>query len=130
MGVINVANSETSILLVDKLMNHLDVINMAWGKEVPPLHDGCHGHHRIDSNLLNNCYANIMNILGLKLETFKGNLNKIAKCNPSLRLLFVMTEFKFEFKFSQPGPIDGVKSKYKVPTTISKCTFAQPVWWR
>ena len=69
-----------------------------------------------------------MIILGLKLEKFKGNLDELVKSKSSLRWFFVMTESKLEFKFSQPGLINGVKSKGKVPMKMSKCTFTYSVY--
>jgi hypothetical protein len=68
-----------------------------------------------------------MSILSLKLETFKGNFDELVKIKPSLCSFFVMTESKLEFKFSQPGPIHGVKSKGKALMKMSKCTFTYPV---
>merc|ERR1719148_613220 len=68
-----------------------------------------------------------MSIANLKLETFKGNLDELVKIKPSLRSFFVMTESKLKFKFPQPGPIDGVKSKGKALMKMNKCTYTYPV---
>merc|ERR1719296_615303 len=80
-----------------------------------------------DSSLLNDCCTNMMSIANLKLDTFKGNLDELVKIKPSLRSFFVMTESKLKFKFPQPGPIEGVKSKGKALMKMSKCTFTYPV---
>merc|ERR1712174_71229 len=40
---------------------------------------------------------------------------------------FSFTESKLKFKFPQPGPIEGVKSKGKALMKMSKCTFTYPV---
>merc|ERR1719296_168596 len=80
-----------------------------------------------DSGLLNDCCTNMMSIANLKLDTFKGNLDELVKIKPSLRSFFSISESKLKFKFPQPGPIEGVKSKGKALMKMSKCTFTYPV---
>merc|ERR1719296_375868 len=80
-----------------------------------------------DSGLLNDCCTNMMSIANLKLDTFKGNLDELVKIKPSLRSFFSISESKMKFKFPQPGPIEGVKSKGKALMKMSKCTFTYPV---
>ena len=58
---------------------------------------------------------------------FKCNCGKRIKSKPCLLSFFTMTEYKLNFKFSQPVPIEGVKNKGKVLTKISNCTFIYPV---
>jgi len=119
---------KADILLMDEPTNHLDVINVAWVKKyLNSLTDVTAIIVSHDSGLLNDCCTNMMSILNLKLETFKGNLDELVKIKPSLRSFFVMTESKLKFKFPQPGPIDGVKSKGKALMKMSKCTFTYPV---
>ena len=77
--------------------------------------------------MLSNCCTNTMSIISLKLKTFKGSLAKLAKSKPSLYLFFIMAKYKPKFKFFQPGPITGVKSKDKALMKMSKCTFTYPV---
>merc|ERR1719296_618811 len=80
-----------------------------------------------DSSLLNDCCTNMMSIANLKLDTFKGNLDELVKVKPSARAYFSFTESKLKFKFPQPGPIEGIKSKGKALMKMSKCTFTYPV---
>jgi len=116
------------ILLMDEPTNHLDVINVAWVKKyLNSLTDVTAIIVSHDSGLLNDCCTNMMSISNLKLETFKGNLDELVKIKPSLRSFFVMTESKLKFKFPQPGPIEGVKSKGKALMKMSNCTFTYPV---
>merc|ERR1712194_787226 len=116
------------ILPMDEPTHHLDVINVAWAKKyLNSLTDVTAIIVSHDSGLLNDCCTNMMSIANLKLETFKGNLDELVKIKPSLRSFFVMTESKLKFKFPQPGPIDGVKSKGKALMKMSKCTFTYPV---
>jgi elongation factor 3 len=64
----------------------------------------------------------------LKLHTFKGNLDEYVKHNPSARAYFSLkSSTKEKFKFPQPGPIEGVKSKGKALMKMSNCTFTYPV---
>jgi elongation factor 3 len=62
----------------------------------------------------------------LKLNTFKGNLDEYVKVNPAARSYFSLSASKMKFKFPQPGPIEGVKSKGKALMKMSGCTFTYP----
>merc|ERR1719437_273849 len=119
---------KADILLMDEPTNHLDVINVAWVKKyLNSLTNVTAIIVSHDSGLLNDCCTNMMSISNLKLETFKGNLDELVKIKPSLRSFFVMTESKLKFKFPQPGPIEGVKSKGKALMKMNNCTFTYPV---
>jgi len=119
---------KADILLMDEPTNHLDVINVAWVKKyLNSLTDVTAIIVSHDSGLLNDCCTNMMSIANLKLETFKGNLDELVKIKPSLRSFFVMTESKLKFKFPQPGPIEGVKSKGKALMKMGKCTYTYPI---
>jgi elongation factor 3 len=63
----------------------------------------------------------------LKLHTFKGNLDEFVKIKPFARSYFSLKASKLKFKFPQPGPIEGVKSKGKALMKMSDCTFTYPV---
>merc|ERR1719410_3312381 len=118
---------KADILLMDEPTNHLDVINVAWVKKyLNSLTDVTAIIVSHDSGLLNDCCTNILQIENLKLEAFKGNLDELVKIKPSLRSYFVMTESKLKFKFPQPGPIEGVKSKGKALMKMNDCTFTYP----
>merc|ERR1712106_403794 len=43
------------------------------------------------------------------------------------RSFFSFSESKLKFRFPQPGPIEGVRSKGKALMKMSKCTFTYPV---
>jgi len=119
---------KADILLMDEPTNHLDVINVAWVKKYLNSLVNVTGiivSH--DSGLLNDCCTNILQIDNLKLHTYKGNLDEFVKIKPSARAYFSFTESKLKFRFPQPGPIDGVRSKGKALMKMSKCTFTYPV---
>merc|ERR1712194_732111 len=99
------------ILPMDEPTHHLDVINVAWAKKyLNSLTDVTAIIVSHDSGLLNDCCTNMMSILNLKLETFKGNLDELVKIKPSLRSFFVMTE-----------------SKVKALMKMGKCTYTYPI---
>jgi len=119
---------KADILLLDEPTNHLDVINVAWVKNyLNSLTDVTSIIVSHDSGLLNDCCTNILQIENLKLHSFKGNLDEFVKIKPSARAYFSFTESKLKFRFPQPGPIEGVKSKGKALMKMSKCTFTYPV---
>uniref|UniRef100_A0A7S4NAU4 ABC transporter domain-containing protein n=1 Tax=Odontella aurita TaxID=265563 RepID=A0A7S4NAU4_9STRA len=118
---------KADILLLDEPTNHLDVINVAWVKNyLNSLTEVTAIIVSHDSGLLNDCCTNMLQIENLKLHSFKGNLDEFVKLKPSARAYFSFTESKLKFKFPQPGPIEGVKSKGKALMKMSKCTFTYP----
>ncbi|CAB9524963.1 [NU+] prion formation protein 1 [Seminavis robusta] len=115
------------ILLLDEPTNHLDVINVAWVKTYLNSLDSVTSiivSH--DSGLLNDCCTHILSFDNLKLNTYKGNLDEYVKTHPAARAYFSLSASKMKFKFPQPGPIEGVKSKGKALMKMSKCTFTYP----
>ena len=118
---------QADILLLDEPTNHLDVINVAWVKTyLNSLTNVTSIIVSHDSGLLNDCCTNIMDFDNLKLRTYKGNLDEYVKTNPAARSYFSLTASKMKFKFPQPGPIEGVKSKGKALMKMSNCTFTYP----
>merc|ERR1712003_268803 len=118
---------KADILLLDEPTNHLDVINVAWVKTyLNSLTNVTSIIVSHDSGLLNDCCTNILQIDNLKLNAFKGNLDDFVKVRPEARSYFTFTASKMSFKFPQPGPIEGVKSKGKALMKMQKCTFTYP----
>merc|ERR1712151_1353553 len=119
---------KADILLLDEPTNHLDVINVAWVKNyLNSTTDVTSIIVSHDVGLLNDCCTEIIQIENLKLYQFKGNLDEFVKVKPAARAYFSFTESKLKFKFPQPGPIEGIKSKGKALMKMSKCTFTYPV---
>merc|ERR1712151_111706 len=115
------------ILLLDEPTNHLDVINVAWVKAyLNSLTNVTCIMVSHDSGLLNDCCTNILSFDNLKLRSFKGNLDEYVKTHPAARAYFSLTASKMKFKFPQPGPIEGVRSKGKALMKMSNCTFTYP----
>jgi elongation factor 3 len=67
-----------------------------------------------------------MQIERLKLKITKGNLDQFIALNPDARAYFSIKESKLKFKFPQPGPFDGVKSRSKALMKMSHCDFTYP----
>merc|ERR1712176_1044780 len=119
---------KADILLLDEPTNHLDVINVAWVKTyLNSITDVTAIIVSHDVGLLNDCCTEIIQIENLKLNQFRGNLDEFVKTHPAARAYFSFTESKLKFKFPQPGPIEGVKSKGKALMKMNKCTFTYPV---
>eukprot|EP01033_Poteriospumella_lacustris_P007241 gene7244-5213_t len=115
------------ILLLDEPTNHLDVINVAWVKTyINSLKNVTCIMVSHDSGFLNDCCTDIIQIERLKLRQFRGNLNKFIEQNPDAKAYFSMKETKMKFKFPQPGPIEGVKSRSKALMKMSHCDFTYP----
>lgn len=118
---------KADILLLDEPTNHLDVINVAWVKSyINSLTNVTAIMVSHDSGFLNDCCTHIIQIERLKLKIFKGNLNKFIEQNPEARAYFNIRESKLKFKFPQPGPIEGVKSRSKALMKMSHCDFTYP----
>lgn len=118
---------KADILLLDEPTNHLDVINVAWVKTyLNSLTNVTSIIVSHDSGLLNDCCTHILSFDNLKLNSFKGNLDEYVKVNPAARAYFSLTASKMKFRFPQPGPIEGVKSKGKALMKMSNCTFTYP----
>ena len=69
----------------------------------------------------------MLQVENLKLHSFKGNLDEFVKAKPLARAYFSFKESKLKFRFPQPGPIDGVKSKGKALMKMNGYTFTYPV---
>jgi len=75
---------------------------------------------------LNDCCTDILQIERLKLKHYRGNLNKFIEINPDAKAYFSIKESKLKFKFPQPGPIEGVKSRSKALMKMAHCDFTYP----
>ena len=118
---------KADILLLDEPTNHLDVINVAWVKNyINSLRTVTCIMVSHDSAFLNECCTDILHIERLKLRHVRGNLDKFMQANPEARAFFNIRESKLKFKFPQPGPIEGVKSRSKALMKMVKCDFTYP----
>jgi elongation factor 3 len=115
------------ILLLDEPTNHLDVINVAWVKSyINSLKNVTAIMVSHDSGFLNDCCTDMLQIERLKLKTHRGNLASLLEKNPDAHTVSKLKESKLKFKFPQPGPIEGVKSRSKALMTIVHSDFTYP----
>ena len=115
------------ILLLDEPTNHLDVMNVKWVKNyINSLKNVTCIMVSHDSGFLRDCCTHIIQIKNLKLNQFKGNLDKFIELNPEAKSYFELKSSKLKFNFPQPGPIEGIKSRSKALMKMSHCYFTYP----
>jgi elongation factor 3 len=114
---------EPDILLLDEPTNHLDVKNVAWLEQYlinSPCTSIIVSH---DSKFLNNVIQHVYHYERFKLRRYRGNLTEFAKRNPAARSYFELGASEMEFKFPEPGFLEGVKTKAKAIVRVSKMSF-------
>ena len=117
---------DPDILLLDEPTNHLDVKNVKWLEDYlmsSPCTSIIVSH---DTGFLNNVCQNIINYERFKLKRYRGNLKEFVKKCPSARSYFELGASEMEFKFPEPGFLEGVKTKAKAIVRVSKMSFQYP----
>ncbi|EXJ89093.1 elongation factor 3 [Capronia epimyces CBS 606.96] len=117
---------EPDILLLDEPTNHLDVKNVAWLEQYlinSPCTSIIVSH---DSKFLNNVIQHVIHYERFKLRRYRGNLTEFARRVPSARSYFELGASELEFKFPEPGFLEGVKTKAKAIVRVSKMAFQYP----
>ena len=114
------------ILLLDEPTNHLDTVNVAW---LVNYLNTC-GITSItishDSVFLDNVCEYIINYEGLKLRKYKGNFTEFVKKCPAAKAYEELSNTDLEFKFPEPGYLEGVKTKQKVIVKVTNMEFQYP----
>jgi elongation factor 3 len=114
------------ILLLDEPTNHLDVKNVKWLEDYlmqSPCTSIIVSH---DTGFLNNVCQHIINYERFKLKRYRGNLTEFVKKCPSAKSYFELGASEMEFKFPEPGFLEGVKTKAKAIVRVSKMSFQYP----
>ncbi|KAI5294145.1 translational elongation factor EF-1 alpha [Ascosphaera acerosa] len=114
------------ILLLDEPTNHLDVKNVEWLEQYlinSPCTSIIVSH---DSKFLNNVIQHVIHYERFKLRRYRGNLTEFAKRVPSARSYFELGASELEFKFPEPGFLEGVKTKAKAILRATKVSFQYP----
>ncbi|KAJ3118992.1 translational elongation factor EF-1 alpha [Nowakowskiella sp. JEL0407] len=118
---------KADILLLDEPTNHLDVINVQWVMNyINSLKNVTCIMVSHDSKFLNQCCTHILRIDRLKLHQYRGNLDSFIKLNPDAASYFSLRESKLVFKFPEPGPIEGIKSRSKALMRMVNCDYTYP----
>ncbi|QSZ34352.1 hypothetical protein DSL72_005943 [Monilinia vaccinii-corymbosi] len=114
------------ILLLDEPTNHLDVVNVKWLEEYlqnSPCTSIIVSH---DSGFLDNVCQHIIHYERYKLKRYRGNLKEFVKKCPQARSYYELGASEMEFKFPEPGFLEGVKTKAKAIVRVSKMSFQYP----
>jgi elongation factor 3 len=114
------------ILLLDEPTNHLDVKNVKWLEDYlkeSPCTSIIVSH---DSAFLDNVCQHIIHYERFKLKRYRGNLKEFVKKCPSARSYYELGASEMEFRFPEPGFLEGVKTKAKAIVRVSKMSFQYP----
>ncbi|KAK7892799.1 translational elongation factor EF-1 alpha [Exophiala xenobiotica] len=117
---------DPDILLLDEPTNHLDVKNVKWLEDYltnSPCTSIIVSH---DSKFLNNVIQHVIHYERFKLRRYRGNLTEFAKRVPAARSYFELGASEMEFKFPEPGFLEGVKTKAKAIVRVNKMSFQYP----
>ena len=117
---------DPDILLLDEPTNHLDVKNVKWLENYlieSPCTSIIVSH---DSKFLNNVIQHVIHYERFKLRRYRGNLQDFVKKVPSARSYNELSASEMEFKFPEPGFLEGVKTKAKAIVRVNNMTFQYP----
>jgi len=117
----------TDILLLDEPTNHLDVNNVAWLinylTNLPQCTSIIVSH---DSKFLDAVCTGIIHYEHLKLKKYRGNLSEFVKQVPEAKSYYELTNDNLQFKFPEPGFLEGVKNKDKAILKLRDVSFMYP----
>ena len=114
------------ILLLDEPTNHLDVKNVEWLENYlksSPCTSIMVSH---DSRFLDHVIQHVIHYERFKLKRYRGTLSEFVKKVPSARSYYELGASDMEFKFPEPGFLEGVKTKSKAIIRVNNMTFQYP----
>ena len=117
---------EPDILMLDEPTNHLDVKNVKWLEDyltTSPCTSIIISH---DSKFLDHVIQHVIHYERFKLKRYRGNLSEFVKRVPSAKSYHELSASEMEFKFPEPGFLEGVKTKAKAIVRVSNMTFQYP----
>ena len=121
---------KADILLMDEPTNHLDVLNVQWvvdyltGEECKNVTSLIVSH---DTKFLDNVATHVIHFSDLKLKKYAGNLSKFVERFPETKSYYDLKATNLKFKFPQPGPLQGVRSRGKAILTMNNVAYRYPV---
>jgi elongation factor 3 len=118
--------SKPDILLLDEPTNHLDVKNVKWLEDyltTSPCTSIIISH---DSKFLDNVIQHVIHYERFKLKRYRGKLSEFVKRVPSAKSYYELGASEMEFRFPEPGFLEGVKTKAKAIVRVSNMTFQYP----
>ena len=114
------------ILLLDEPTNHLDYKNVEWLENYlinSPCTSIIVSH---DSKFLDHVIQHVIHYERFKLKRYRGSLSDFVKRVPSARSYYELGASEMEFKFPEPGFLEGVKTKAKAIVRVNNMTFQYP----
>jgi elongation factor 3 len=114
------------ILLLDEPTNHLDVKNVAWLENYlksSPCTSIMVSH---DSKFLDNVIQHVVHYERFKLRRYRGTLSEFVKAVPSAKSYYELGASEMEFRFPEPGFLEGVKTKSKAICKVTNMSFQYP----
>ncbi|KAF2004679.1 ARM repeat-containing protein [Amniculicola lignicola CBS 123094] len=114
------------ILLLDEPTNHLDVKNVKWLEDYlnnSPCTSIIISH---DSGFLDRVIQHVIHYERFKLKRYRGNLSAFVKRVPSAKSYHELGASEIEFKFPEPGFLEGVKTKAKAIVRVTNMSFQYP----
>jgi elongation factor 3 len=114
------------ILLLDEPTNHLDVKNVKWLEDYltsSPCTSIIISH---DAGFLDRVVQHVIHYERFKLKRYRGNLSNFVSKVPSAKSYYELGASEMEFKFPEPGFLEGVKTKAKAILKVTNMTFQYP----
>merc|ERR1711977_233652 len=114
---------EPDILLLDEPTNHLDVKNVKWLEDYltnSPCTSIIISH---DSRFLDDVIQHVIHYERFKLKRYRGKLSEFVKRVPSAKSYYELGAGDMEFKFPEPGFLEGVKTKAKAIVRVTNMSF-------
>ncbi|KAI9705340.1 MAG: translational elongation factor EF-1 alpha [Bogoriella megaspora] len=114
---------EPDILLLDEPTNHLDVKNVKWLEDYlinSPCTSILISH---DSRFLDHVVQHVIHYERFKLKRYRGTLSDFVKRVPSAKSYYELGASDMEFKFPEPGFLEGVKTKAKAIVRVTNMSF-------
>ena len=75
---------------------------------------------------MNNVIQHVIHYERFKLKRYRGNLHEFVKKVPSARSYYELGASEMEFKFPEPGFLEGVKTKAKAIVRVTNMSFQYP----
>ena len=117
---------EPDILMLDEPTNHMDVKNVKWLEDyltTSPCTSIIISH---DSRFLDHVIQHVIHYERFKLKRYRGTLSDFVKRVPSAKSYYELGASELEFKFPEPGFLEGVKTKAKAIVRVSNMSFQYP----
>lgn len=117
---------EPDILLLDEPTNHMDVKNVAWLEHYLKNSPSTSMIISHDVAFLDKVIQHVIHYERFKLKRYRGNVSEFVKKVPSAKSYYELAATDLEFKFPEPGFLEGVKTKAKAIVRVTDMSFQYP----